>query len=205
LRLLSPRHAEPAGGGRVAPWGDEHVDDLAERVDRPVDIAPAPGDLHIRLVDLPSVADTLTAGSGGIGQQRREPLHPPVDGDVVDLDAAFGEQLLDISVRQAKAEVPANRQHDHIGREAEASERRPCDGSGAGMAGSHGGSLPAPDSITAAATVLFGPTPHFLEGDRPLDVTVLLHWALFVLRAHGVPSGEWLGAQFSFCSASARE
>jgi hypothetical protein len=43
------------------------------------------------------------------------------------------------------------------------------------------------------------PAPHFLEGGRPLDVTVFLHWALFVLRAHGVPLGEWLGAQFSFC------
>jgi hypothetical protein len=51
----------------------------------------------------------------------------------------------------------------------------------------------------------FGSTPHFLEGNRRLDVTVLLHWALFVLRAHGVPSSEWLGAQFSFCRANARE
>jgi hypothetical protein len=28
---------------------------------------------------------------GGVGQQRDEPLHPPIDRDVVDLDAAFGE------------------------------------------------------------------------------------------------------------------
>ena len=28
----------------------------------------------------------MTAGSGGLGEQRREPLHPPEDGDVVDLD-----------------------------------------------------------------------------------------------------------------------
>jgi hypothetical protein len=27
--------------------------------------------------------------SGGIGQQRREPLHPPVDRHVVDLDATI--------------------------------------------------------------------------------------------------------------------
>jgi hypothetical protein len=28
---------------------------------------------------------------------------PPVDGDVVDLDAAFGEQLLDVAVGQRQA------------------------------------------------------------------------------------------------------
>ena len=45
---------------------------------------------------------------------------------------------------------------------------------------------------------------NFLDGGRPLDVTILLSGALLLLRAHGVPSGECLGAQFSFCGASAR-
>jgi hypothetical protein len=36
----------------------------------------------------------MTAGSGGSSKQRREPLDPPVDGDVVNLDAAFAEQFL---------------------------------------------------------------------------------------------------------------
>ena len=53
---------QPAGSGRVAPWGDEHVDDLAELVDRPVDVAPAVGDPHIRLVDLPAITDGMSAG-----------------------------------------------------------------------------------------------------------------------------------------------
>jgi hypothetical protein len=39
-----------------------------------------------------------------------------------DLDTPLGEQLLDISVRQPEAQVPADRQHDDIGREAEAGE-----------------------------------------------------------------------------------
>ena len=123
-------------------WGDEHVDDLAELVDRSVDVAPA-------------IPDDMATGPGSLGQQRREPLDPPVDGGVVDLHAAFGQQLLHVAVRQREAQIPAHRQHDHIGREAEASERRPCDSGGAGTASSHGGSLPAPDSIAAAATVPF--------------------------------------------------
>jgi len=33
---------------------------------------------------------------GRVGQEWREAVDPPVDRDVVDLDAALGEQLLDI-------------------------------------------------------------------------------------------------------------
>jgi hypothetical protein len=36
---------------------------------------------------------------------------------VVDLDAAFGEQLLDVAVGKPLAQVPAHRHHDHLGRE----------------------------------------------------------------------------------------
>jgi len=47
---------------------------------------------------------------------------------VVDLDAALGQQLLDVAVGEPEPEVPADRHDDHIGREAEAGERRPrCD------------------------------------------------------------------------------
>jgi hypothetical protein len=39
----------------------------------------------------------------GVGQQGREPHPPPVDSDVVDLDPALDEQLLDVAVGQAEA------------------------------------------------------------------------------------------------------
>jgi hypothetical protein len=39
-----------------------------------------------------------------------------VDRDVVDLDPAFGEQFLNVSVGQAVARVPADRHHDHRAR-----------------------------------------------------------------------------------------
>jgi hypothetical protein len=41
---------------------------------------------------------------------------------MVDLDAAFGEQLLDVAVGEPVAEVPVDRDHDHVGREAESGE-----------------------------------------------------------------------------------
>jgi hypothetical protein len=48
-----------------------------------------------------------------------EPAIPPVDRDVIDLDAALGKQLLHVPVGQAEAHVPAHRQHDHMRREPE--------------------------------------------------------------------------------------
>jgi hypothetical protein len=62
---------------------------------------------------------------------------------MVDLDAALGKQLFDVAVGEAKAEVPADRQHDHIRREAETGEGRPCNGIGADPASSHDASLAA--------------------------------------------------------------
>jgi hypothetical protein len=96
-------HEEPTGGFGVPARGDKHVDDLPELVDRSVDIAPLPSHPHIGLADLPAVTDGVPTRPGGLGQQRREPLHPPVDRDVVDLDPALGKELFDIAVGQPKA------------------------------------------------------------------------------------------------------
>jgi hypothetical protein len=74
----------------------------------------------------------MAAWPGGLGEQRGEALDPAVDGGVVDVNAALGEELLDVAVRQREAQVPAHREDDHLGREAEASERRSCDSGEAG-------------------------------------------------------------------------
>jgi hypothetical protein len=84
---------EVMAGVSVPSGGHEHVNDLAELVDRAVHIPPPSGDLHIRLVDLPAVADGVPAGPSSLGQQRCEPHHPAVDGDVVDLDAALDQEF----------------------------------------------------------------------------------------------------------------
>jgi hypothetical protein len=73
---------------------------------------------------MPAVPDPVSAESGGVGQQRAEAPYPPVDRDVVDVDAALGQQLLHVPVGQAEPQIPAYRQHDHIRREPEPNERR---------------------------------------------------------------------------------
>jgi hypothetical protein len=67
---------------------------------------------------IPIPHDVLT-GSGCL----REPLDPPVDAHVVDQDASFRKEYLDVPVGQAEPQVPADRQGDVLGREPIASER----------------------------------------------------------------------------------
>ncbi len=85
---------EPAGRGQVPVLGGEDVDDLAVLVDRPVQVDPPAGDLHIRLVREPAIPGRVPAGPSRVDQQRGEPLDPAVDGHMVDDQAAFGEELL---------------------------------------------------------------------------------------------------------------
>jgi hypothetical protein len=94
---------EPAGRHGVPAGRDEHVDDLAELADRSVEVPPPPGDLDVGLVDVPAIADAVAAWSRGVGQQWREPQYPSVDGDVVDLAAALGEEFYDVAVGQTEA------------------------------------------------------------------------------------------------------
>ena len=115
---------ERTRGGDVASLRDVHVDHPAALVDRPVDVGPDPGDLDVGLVDEPAIPGQVSHRPGRVDQQRCEPLHPPVQGHVVDLDTTLGEKLFEVPVGQPVPEVPAHRQQDHLGRESETSEPR---------------------------------------------------------------------------------
>jgi uncharacterized membrane protein YgcG len=91
---------EPAGRLGVPACRRVHVDDLPVLVDRPVQVDPPARDLDVGLVHVPAVADPVPAEPGRVGQQRAESLHPSVHGDVVDVDAALSEQLLDVAIGQ---------------------------------------------------------------------------------------------------------
>jgi hypothetical protein len=73
---------EPASSREIPFLRDEDVDDLAELVDRPVQIDPPPGHFDVRLIDKPPITGGVPARSCRVDQQRGEPLHPAVDGDV---------------------------------------------------------------------------------------------------------------------------
>ena len=95
----------PCGRG-VAARRDHHIDHLAVLVDRQVEVAPAARNFDIGLVHEPPVAGCASGWTGGVDELRREGLHPSVHRDVVDGDAALGQQLFDIAVGQAVAQVP---------------------------------------------------------------------------------------------------
>jgi hypothetical protein len=65
-------------------------------IDRPVDIGPPSGDPQVGLIDEPPVPRNVTARPGRLDELRL-PLHPPVDGDVIDGDTALGQQFLDVT------------------------------------------------------------------------------------------------------------
>jgi hypothetical protein len=109
---------EPAGGIPVPARREEHVDDLAELVDGPEQIAPGPSHLHVGLVDVPPITHHVPASAGGLGELRSEPMHPSVDAHMVDLDASLREELLHVPVGQAEPQVPTDGQGDDLGREA---------------------------------------------------------------------------------------
>jgi hypothetical protein len=110
--------------GRGVPLlGQQHVDDLAVLVDRPIQVPPLAGDLDVGLIDEPAVPGGVPEWAGGVSEQRGEPLHPPVHGHVIDLDAALGQQLLHIPIGLPVPQVPANGDRDHLGWEPIPGER----------------------------------------------------------------------------------
>ena len=66
---------------------------------------------------MPAISHDVLTGSGRLGELRREPLDPPVDADVVDLDPALGEKLLDVSIAQREAQIESHRVLDQGRRE----------------------------------------------------------------------------------------
>ena len=56
--------------------------------------------------------DQVLSSSCGLGELRGEALDPPVDRDVVDLDPALGQRLLDVPVGETEPQIPADRQGD---------------------------------------------------------------------------------------------
>ncbi len=66
----------------------------------------------------------MPAWAGRVDELRREGLDPAIDRHVIDGDAALGEQLLNIAIGQAVAQVPPHRDSNHLTREAVARRSR---------------------------------------------------------------------------------
>jgi hypothetical protein len=69
---------------------DEDIDDLPELVDRRVQIDPTSRDFEVGLIHEPPITGDVSARSRSVDEQRSEPLHPPIDGHMINLDATLG-------------------------------------------------------------------------------------------------------------------
>jgi hypothetical protein len=65
----------------------------------------------------------MLARLGCLGELRSEPAHPPVDSDVINVDAALGQQFFNVPVGQAIRNT-AGLERDHLKRQPEASKDR---------------------------------------------------------------------------------
>jgi hypothetical protein len=91
-------------------------------VDRPVQIGLPASNLDVSFIGKPPVAGNMPSQPCRLDELGSKPLDPPVHRDVIDRDATFGQELLDIPVRQALAQVPADCDRDHLPGEPEASK-----------------------------------------------------------------------------------
>ena len=90
LGRIRAQGEESAGGREISFLRYQDVDDLAELVDRPVQVNPPSGDFGVRFANKPLVARDVPAGSCRVDQQWGEPLYPPVHAHVIDGDASLG-------------------------------------------------------------------------------------------------------------------
>ena len=118
------RREESSSGSEIPSGRDEHVDDLTVLINCSVHIPPRTGDLHVRLVHEPTVTDRMAAWSGRVREKWGETLHPPVDRDVIDLDATFTEQFFDVAVGEPVPQVPPYGEDDDLRREPKPDEGR---------------------------------------------------------------------------------
>ena len=123
LTVRADRFGEELRGGlQGSPFGYERVDDLPILVNGPVDVSPGPGDLYVGLIDEPVTAHAVAAWPGRVDEQWCEPLDPPEQGHMVDLDAPFGEEFLKIPIGQSVTQVPTDGDQDDLRRQPEPNE-----------------------------------------------------------------------------------
>jgi hypothetical protein len=96
--LVKRTGEEPAGGFQIPLLADQDVDNLAELVDRPIQVDPSSRDFDVCFVDEPPISGGVPAGSCRVDEQRGEPLHPPVHAHVVNINAPLRQQLFDVPV-----------------------------------------------------------------------------------------------------------
>ena len=118
--LLEQLAHQPQRRPTVASALDQHVEDLALVIDGAPEIRPLAGDAHHHLVEMPAIARPRATLAQASRDRGTELQHPAPHRFVGDVEPSLGQQLLDITVAQGKAEIESDRALDNLGREATA-------------------------------------------------------------------------------------
>ena len=157
--VIQSQSKESTSGRQVPLLRHQYIDDLAILVDRSVQVDPAPGDFHIRFISKPTITRHMPAGPGRVDQQRSKPLHPTVNGHMIDRDPAFSQQLLHVP------ESPYRRYHRTATRITSGGNRKPAKlDPEADTLQQRRGISPACRSLPSLNAT--GPTPWMLDRDQ---------------------------------------
>lgn len=112
---------ERSGWCSVATRRKVDVNNLTVLIYGLIEVGPPPVEAAICLIDSPLCTDWVSMGTGSFLEQRGCPpgaaLDPAIDRAPVNDEAALREPLDDIRIAQPVADVPADRQGDHVIRE----------------------------------------------------------------------------------------
>jgi hypothetical protein len=112
-RLRDPVPADcllqkPQRGLCIPMLGQQKVNGLAVLIDRPIQIAPLPLNLDVRLIHPPTDPYRTLAPVKRLFQQRAILDSPPVDGGVIDVNPTFCHEFLDVAGAQRVRYIPAH-------------------------------------------------------------------------------------------------
>ena len=118
IALLFEKLAHKAHGSGFIPFRlDQQVQDLALAIDRSPQPEPPSIDGDNHFVEMPLQTRARTAGAEPLSELRAELEDPTSHRLVRDIDAALGQEFLDVTVAEGEAEIESNGMTDDLRRE----------------------------------------------------------------------------------------
>ncbi len=116
--LVERAFEESLGSLRVTALRDVRVDHVPILVNRAVDVRLRPVQTRVRFINAPLRTDGTAIRTSSLLKQWQEALDPAIDRAAINNETALREPFDNVGVTQAVANIPADRQSDHVIREA---------------------------------------------------------------------------------------
>src|SRR5207253_2386613 len=114
-RICQPLGQQCLGRSGRTKRREEEIDRRSRRVDSSIEVKPTAFYPNVGLIHAPGFVGRLQMRSSPLLEFRCIVLNPTPDRRMVDLQASFDQQLLDITIRKGVAKVPANGTKNDLG------------------------------------------------------------------------------------------